>query len=381
MIIDNKILNYIKVKCKDEFDPFYLYDSQKIRSHCQLFRNIPYQNKAIHFASMANVNPHFLQIVKEEKVNVFVNSILHLEAAYEAGFRADEIIFTASALSKKIMKHVERYEVQLNIDSPRQLEQWLSLFPDKAIGIRCNIGDKVIPHANHAGCFIGRESRLGFTREEIDRITDKSKIKGLHLYAGTDIFDIGYLIGCYKELLDIAEDFHALEYLNFGGGFGVSEYGENHFNISEFGSLVTELMEEVSRKKGKSLRLILEPGRIIGCTAGYFVCHVTDVKRREDKNLVGVNASAVQFSRSLLYPGITAHPVMIIRDGKQLLSTEIISTTIYGCSTYSRDIFSDKNELPELKIGDIVIFGNAGSYLASSHLEFLGFNKPGEIFI
>ncbi len=381
MILDNKILNYLRGKSKGEFDPFYIYDIQKIRNHCQIFQNITYENKAIHFASMANVNSQFLRIIKDEKVNVFVNSILHLEEVFRAGFREEEIIFTSSALSKQTMLHAGRYGVQVNLDSPGQLDQWFKLFPNKAVGIRCNIGDKVKPYSNHAGSFIGNESRLGFTREEIAQIANKNQIKGLHLYAGTDIFDIDYFIACYEELIDIADDFHALEYLNFGGGFGVSDNGQTQFDISEFNTRVTELMEVTSQRKGKSLKLILEPGRIIGCEAGYFVCQVTDIKRRIGKNLAGVNASTVQFSRSLLYPDIANPPVMIIRDGNPLISSELIPTVIYGCSTYSRDIFSNKVDLPELKIGDIIVFGNAGSYLASSHLQFLGFAKPEEIFV
>jgi diaminopimelate decarboxylase len=381
MIVATKILDYINSKCEGEFDAFYIYDTQKIRAHCKSFQNITYKNKAIHFASMANVNHQFLQIVKEEKLNVFVNSILHLQSVYKAGFRGNKIIFTSSALNKKTMKQAENYGVQLNLDSPNQLTQWFELFPNKPVGIRCNIGEKVPPFSSHAGSFIGKESRLGFTLQEIDEIGDKSKIKGLHLYAGTDIFDIDYFIACYKELIAVAENFDNLEYINFGGGFGVSENGNEQFDMAQYNTRVTELMNQVSLKKNKSLKLILEPGRIIGGEAGYFVCHVSDIKNRDKKQLIGVNASTVQFSRPLLYAEIANHPVMIIRDGVQLHLAEKKPTLVYGCSTYSRDIFANKTELPELKIGDVVVFGNAGSYCASSHMQFLGFQKPKEYFV
>lgn len=381
MNINNTVLKYINNKKEHEFDPYYIYDIQTIKNHCQKFRDISYKNKSIHFASMANINPRFLQIVKNEKINIFVNSILHLNAAMEVGFSGQDIIFTASALSEKKMKYAEHFDVQLNLDSPGQLNQWIKLFPKKPIGIRCNIGDKVKPYSTHAGFFIGKESRLGFTRDEIRQITDKSKIKGLHLYVGTDIFNIDYFINCYKELIDIANDFSELGYLNFGGGFGVSENGDKQFDISEFNSRVTELMNQVSAQKNKSIKLILEPGRIIGGEAGYFVCYVTDVKTREDKQLVGLNASTVQFSRPLIYPEIANHPVSIIRDEVEVTSNQKNKTIIYGCSTYSRDIFSNNLELPTVKTGDTIVFGNAGSYSASSHMHFLGFPKPEEYFV
>jgi len=381
MNITDSLLNFINTRHVAEFDPYYCYDIQTIRNQCRTFQSISYHNKSIHFASMANVNPRFLELVKEEKVKVFVNSILHLQTALEAGFRGQEIIFTSSALSKKIMRDIGRYDVQVNVDSPNQLKQWLELFPGKPIGIRCNIGDKVKPFSSHAGFFIGKESRLGFTHDEIDQIADKSNIKGLHLYVGTDIFDINYFINCYKELIDIARGFSDLEYLNFGGGFGVRENGDAQFDFAEYDAKVTALMNEVSIEMGKSIRLILEPGRIIGGIAGYFVCNVTDIKPRSDKQLIGVNASTVQFSRPLLYPEIARHPIAIIRDGVQLHSNDTMASTIYGCSTYSRDIFAMNIELPEIKTGDTLVFGNAGSYSASSHMQFLGFPKPEEFFI
>lgn len=381
MILKNKILDFINNKAEKEFDPYYVYDSEVIRTNCRTFQNIGYSNKSIHFASMANINPQFLRIVKEEKVNVFVNSIMHMQAAQNVGYSKQEIIFTSSALTERTMRFAHSCGVQLNVDSPNQLELWMKLFPDEQIGIRCNIGDAVKPYSNHAGYFIGNESRLGFTREEIKQITNKSIIKGLHLYIGTDIFDVDYFINCYKELIDIAIYFTMLEYLNFGGGFGVSEDGEKQFDFSNYNTRVTQLLSEVSHRNGSKLRLILEPGRIIGGNAGFFVCNVTDVKKRENNRLAGVNASIVQFSRPLLYPDIANHPVIIIRDGIQLIAGPLFSTTIYGCSTYSRDLFSKMAQLPEMKIGDTVVLGNAGSYSASSYTQFLGFPKPEEYFI
>jgi len=381
MIVSNGILNFINDNTDGEFEPFYVYDSQMIRNHCRQFRDIPYAHKAIHFASMANVNQRFLQIVKDENLRVFVNSMSHLKAVADAGFSGEEIIFTSSALSKKLMKQAIDFGVQVNVDSPNQLKQWLELFPDTPVGIRCNIGDKVAAYSNHAGSFIGRESRLGFTLQEMKDIVDKSKIKGLHLYAGTDIFDIDYFRACYSELIAVADMFDDLEYLNFGGGFGVAENGSRAFDFEQYSLMVTELMTKFSENKKRNMRLIVEPGRIVGGEAGYFVCYVTDIKNRDDKQLVGLNASTVQFPRPLLYSDTAVHPVAVIRNGRLLVSDELKRTDIYGCSTYSRDIFAKNRSLPVLQIGDVVVLGNAGSYSASSYLHFLGFEKPKEFFV
>jgi diaminopimelate decarboxylase len=375
------VLDFINQQCADEFEPFYIYDSEVIRKNCRVLLDIPWENKRIHFASMANVHPEFLRIVREEGVKIFVNSLGHMELARAAGFRADDIIFTASALTKKTMQLLEMEGVQCNVDSPAQLACRQELFPGKPVGIRCNIGDKVVPYSTYAGYFIGKQSRLGFTLEEIDAIENKELINGLHLYVGTDIFDLDYFFSCYRVLADLSLKFPRLEYLNLGGGFGVSENGETTFNWSEYYSGIKLLMEEISLKKGKSIRLILEPGRIIGGEAGYFVACVSDVKFRPGFRLVGLNASTVQFSRPLLYPENANHPVTVIRNREIVSDAGITPTTIYGCSTYSRDLFTRNKLLPEIKTGDVIVFGVAGSYSASSFSTFLGFPKPEEHFI
>ena len=381
MIVEDRVLGHVAKAQTEDVDPFYIYDIQAIRKKCDDFSSIPYRNKSIHFATMANINPEFLAVVKSSNLNVFVNSLKHLERVKEAGFKGSEIVFTSSAMSEKVMKSVCAENVQINLDSVRQLELWQKLFPKKAVGIRCNIGGMVKPYSTRAGFFLGKESRLGLTVDEIKGIVNKHIIKGLHLYIGTDIFDIDYFIECYRALIELSLDFPELEYLNFGGGFGISEHGDELFNIKIYGEKVSAMMDEVSLKRGKSIQMILEPGRIIGGEAGYFVCQVTDIKERENRVFVGVNASTAQFTRPLIYPASANHPVVIIRNGALLEAENQVNTTIYGCSTYSRDIFCKDKQLPQLSIGDLMIFANSGSYCASSYCEFLGFDKPKEVFI
>jgi diaminopimelate decarboxylase len=379
MTINQSVIAFIKDKILFDNQPFYVYDEELIRQHCRVFNQITYLNKSIHFASMANTNTHFLNIVKDEGTGVFVNSIGHLKLMQEIGFKS--IIFTASGLDENVLRIVKESGAQLNLDSPGQIALWHKLFPKIPVGIRCNIVDDIVPKKTHAGFFIGKKSRLGFTRNELLEIKDKSLIHGLHLYVGTDIMDIEYFIACYRKLCENISLFPNLEYLNFGGGFGVEENGDSSFDMISYGNRVTQLMEEVSDKAGRPIKLILEPGRIIGGNAGYFVCHVTDIKIRNGQRFVGVNASSTQFPRPLFYPDTAMHPLQILHNNELSNSGELIPTMIYGCSTYSRDFLRKNINLGDIEIGDSIIFGNAGSYSASSYTQFLGFTRPEEYFV
>jgi diaminopimelate decarboxylase len=189
MRISNKIHTYISQHFQNDSAPVYIYDTQKIREYCKRFVSIPYDPKSIHFATMANSNPDFLRIIHEEGLGVFVNSPEHLKLVRDIGFQENDIIFTASALCRDSMKLASDAGVIIYLDSPSQLQQWQEIYPDKPVGIRCNLGRMVTPMKTHASYFIGEESRLGFTPEEICKQKDNQNIMRLHLYVGTDILN------------------------------------------------------------------------------------------------------------------------------------------------------------------------------------------------
>jgi diaminopimelate decarboxylase len=369
--------------------PFYLYETDKIVEQCRCFTQIPYPYKSIHFATMANVNPEFLKIIRMHGMKVFVNSLQHLKIVLDTGFKPEDIIYTASALDKSTMQHLYNQGIYVNLDSLHQLELWHKMAPTAPYGIRCNIGDRVQPRKTPGGYFIGQESRLGLVREEIIRLKGCPEITGLHLYVGTDILDVAYFLDCYKVLLELVPLFPHLTCLDFGGGFGISDHNPAEtFDFTSYGQQVSGLMQKASHTYQKQFRLILEPGRIIGGTAGYFVCRVTDIKQRNGEQLIGVNASSVQFPRPLFYPDTAVHPVELwnLKEEHNLrinqpINNQLVPSAIYGCSTYSRDYLAKNLLLPEARPGDLVVFGNAGSYCASSYTEFLGFPRPAEFFV
>lgn len=380
MRISKKVLSYVSQHFKNDSAPVYVYDTDKIREYCKRFVSIPYSPKSIHFATMANSNPDFLRIMREEGLGVFVNSPEHLKLACELGFKEKEIIFTASALCRDTMKLACDAGVNVYLDSPSQLKQWQALFPDKPVGIRCNLGRMVTPIKTLASYFIGEESRLGFSPEEINNQKGNKNIIGLHLYVGTDILNYDYFFACYQSLLSFGKLFPNLSHIDLGGGFGINHNGSFPFDIEQYGKKLNTMMKEVTATSGRKLCLMLEPGRIIGAEAGYFACLVTDVKIRKDKQLIGINASTTQFPRPLFYPEKAIHPVAIIRDGS-LANGATVMSNVYGCSTYSRDYFIKNASVPKTEISDWVIFGNAGSYCAAAYTRFLGFLPAEEKFI
>jgi diaminopimelate decarboxylase len=361
-------------------DPFYLYDTSLICSVCRKLAALPYPLTSVHFACMANAHPTFLRVVREEGLNLFVNSPMHLNQALASGFSGTQIVYAGSAMDEPTMRTAHDAGAVVNLDSLGQVALWLHLFPDAPFGIRCNIGELVEAKKTRGGYFIGKESRLGLTPDEILSLSGNRLVAGLHLYVGTDICSLDYFHHCYMVLAEFARAFPGLTYLDVGGGFGLKDEQGREFDFVGYGTMADSFMRHVCIMVGKPVRMIIEPGRIIGARAGWFVCRVTDVKQRGGWQLIGVNASSVQFPRPLFYPDSAKHPVTLLHADPSLNGNPELLSSVCGCSTYSRDFLARDVQIPRARVGDIIVLGDAGSYCASAYTHFLGFPQPKEIF-
>lgn len=233
-------------------DPFYLYDAAPIRAMCRRFAGLPYPLTSVHFACMANAHPSFLGIVREEGLNIFVNSVQHLRLAISCGFSREQIVYAATAMDEVTFWEVHEAGVLVILDSLQQVSRWKRLFPDSPFGIRCNIGDFVEAKNTRGGYFIGKESRIGMTLEEMLSLSGDRSINGLHVYVGTDICSPEYFAECYEALAGFAQVFSGLDYLDFGGGFGLTDEHGEEFDIERFGAVTASLMTRVSGEVGEA---------------------------------------------------------------------------------------------------------------------------------
>lgn len=369
--MDPAFLDMAAGLAQHEPTPFYIYDTARLRSTCRVLQALPTRAR-VYFATMANAHPRFLRVIQEEGLGVFVNTMGHLGRALEVGFSPSEIVYTASGMSEAMMREVQATGAEVNLDSIGQVARWRALFPGQPFGIRCNIGDRIVARETRAGFFVGPQSRLGLNGEELESVFGSTDIHGLHLYAGTDILDLDYFEAAYRALLELVPHFPGITYLDLGGGFGVPGPGQQPFDFEGYGTLVAAVMRDACELAGRPLDLVLEPGRIVGAEAGMFVCRVTDVKQRGDRQLVGVDASSAQFPRPLLYPDSALHPHALLPADEREAGAAMPSQ-VYGCSTYSRDFLVWDGTLRPAQPGDLVVIGQAGAYCASLRTEFLGF--------
>jgi diaminopimelate decarboxylase len=353
---------------------FYVYEEDRIRHNIARFKSIPYRELNVHFASMANDNPVLLSMLKSEGFGLFVNSRKHLDLALELGFSPQQIVFASTGISRPTMKLLGKLGIRVNIDSRGQLETFGSCHPGASCGIRLNIDEK-----SKNNVFIGAESRIGMLESELREafaIAKKYNLKltGTHVSLGTDVTLLEDLLEGIDKTLALSDDFEDLEFVDLGGGFPIEEA---RFDFERYRQAVSERMEAYSRKRGRRIRLILEPGRAIFGNTAFFCAQVTDVKERPDRYLVCLNASATLIPRAMFYEDY--NPADVLRGSATGEFDKPVD--LVGATTYSRDFIGRKVPLARVHPGDWLKLHLAGSYCYAMITRFLGQAMPPEYLI
>jgi diaminopimelate decarboxylase len=357
--------------------PCYLYDEELIRRNARRFTELAYPEKKVHCASMANNNPHLLRELRDLGMGVFVNSTKHLKLAMDCGFGTDEIIYTSTGVRKADLELIVELGVMVNIDSLGQLELYGSVNPGGTCGIRLNIDENSLGNV-----FIGSESRIGLMENELElalKIADKYRltIAGTHVYLGTNIVSLDTMMQGVERTLELSNTFPDLTYVDLGGGFPVSEYDIEEFDYAKYDEKISAQFARYSEQRGRTIKLILEPGRALFGDTAVFCTSVLDVKERPDRDLICVDSSATLMPRSLFYGEY--HQVAAL--GKEGEANSGKPADVVGSTTYSRDFLAKQAALPPLRTGDVLVFQNAGSYCYSMITRFLGQDEPCEVLV
>jgi len=156
-----------------------------------------------------------------------------------------------------------------------------------------------------------------------------------------------------EELEDSIEDFSLIDLVNIGGGIP-AEY--KNFRTEVKNHIFDKIKELRTFLNEKNIKMIVEPGRAIAAPSVKLECEVINVY---DNNVI-VSASVYNSAMDTF----VAHIRLLVENEKE----EGHHYTIKGFTPDSLDIFRYKVYFnKELKVGDKIVFLNAGAYNYSSN--------------
>ena len=363
--------------------PLYVYNEAIFRRRCREMINLTtYPHLKVNYAIKANTNLTLLRIAKEEGLCADISSPGEGVAALAAGFAPEDLFFIANNISADEMAFAIEKGIALSVDSISQLETYGKLNPGGQIALRFNGG---VGGGHHENVITGGDkTKFGIRAAyipEAKALLEKYNLRliGINHHFGSQNPEELYLNGV-EELLSIARHFKDLEFIDFGGGFGIpyhKQAGEAPMNLTFLGQALTKAMESFTAEYGKPLTFMIEPGRYICAESGVLLGTVHAVKQNGKTKFAGTDLGFSVLARTTLYDA--HHDIEVYSSNDANMYKEPIS--IVGNQCESGDYIAKSRLLPPIKEGDILGILDAGAYGYSMSSQYNHRPRPAEVLI
>jgi diaminopimelate decarboxylase len=355
--------------------PVWAYDAQIISQRIAQLR----QFDVIRFAQKACSNIHILRLMREQGVKVDSVSLGEIERALLAGFKpgrdASEIVFTADVLDQPTLDRVIELDIPVNAGSIDMLGQIGRQKAGHPVWLRVNPG---FGHGHSQKTNTGGENSkhgiwyadLSAALAEIARYD--LKLIGIHMHIGSGV-DYAHLEQvCDAMARQVIEMGHDIEAISAGGGLSIPyRFGEEAIDTAHYYGLWNRAREQIAAHFGHDVHLEIEPGRFLVAEAGVLVAQVRASKNMGSRHFVLCDAGFNDLMRPAMY-GSYHHISLLPADGRDLSGQPLIDSVIAGPLCESGDVFTQEAgggietfPLPEVHIGDYLVFHDTGAYGAS----------------
>jgi len=348
-----------------EGTPLYVYSAAVIRERYRAidaaFDGYPH---TLHYALKANSTLAIARLLRELGSAVDANSVWEIAVAQRAGFDPSQIVFTGVGKSPEELERAVALGVKaINVESAGELARLeaiairLGRVARVAVRINPDIDAKSHPHIS-TGLKINKFGvPLDDARTLVETLAHRPALRlvAIHVHVGSQITSIDPLRRAAAVAADVSLELQrrgfALEYVDLGGGLGVSYDGTEVPSAADY---VCALVTEVRRT---SLPIVLEPGRAVAAPAGALVARVIDVKARTaSSDFVIIDAGMTELIRPALYNAFhRIEPVSGPAAGDRHYE-------IVGPVCESSDVVGRDRLLPTLAAGDLVAIRDAGAY-------------------
>jgi diaminopimelate decarboxylase len=162
-----------------------------------------------------------------------------------------------------------------------------------------------------------------------------------------------------------------LRAISTGGGLPVPyREGEAELDVEAHFRLWNEARQRIEALLGHPVTLEIEPGRYLVAAAGVLMSEVRAIKDVGHNHFTLIDAGFNDLMRPMLYGGY--HEISLIPRTGSLPTRRVRPSVVAGPLCESGDVFTQDGsgnvlprEFPEAKVGDLLVFSDAGAYGAS----------------
>jgi diaminopimelate decarboxylase/aspartate kinase len=272
------------------------------------------------------------------------------------GLEPDRILFTPNFAPREEYAWALERGLQVTLDNLFPLQAWPEIFQGRKLFVRIDPGQGR-GHHEHVKT-AGVHSKFGVPRFEVAELKRLmadagAEVVGIHAHSGSGILDPNNWRTVAGELVQIAEQFPAVETIDLGGGLGVPDKpGDIPIDLATVDATLAEIKEAYPQ-----YRLWLEPGRYIVARAGVLLTRVTQTKGKGEMRYIGVGTGMNSLVRPALYGAY--HEIVNLTRADQAPSETV---TIVGPICETGDRLGSDRLMPPTEEGDVILIANAGAY-------------------
>lgn len=363
--------------------PFYLYSYHTLVRHFtvfdEAFKGIPH---LVCYSAKSNSNLALLRLFVNLGGGVDIVSGGELYRAIRAGADPGKIVFSGVGKREDEIEYALKVGILMfNVESSQELQvinEVAGRIGKKApISIRVNpdIDAKTHPYIstglkqNKFGIDILRAPMAFRLATQLPKV----QVVGIDCHLGSQIIEAEPFMEGLRKLKRLVEDLRKegmeIQYLDLGGGLGITYEDEEPPHPVEYASTI---LEDI---KGFGCTLILEPGRVIVGNAGVLVSRVLYTKANEEKRFVIVDAGMNDLVRPSYYGSY--HQILPV---KQETREEIIADVV-GPICESSDFLAKGRKLPDLRSGELIAVMSAGAYGFSMSTNYNSRPRVAEVLV
>ncbi|MNJ51617.1 L-glutamyl-[BtrI acyl-carrier protein] decarboxylase [compost metagenome] len=240
----------------------------------------------------------------------------------------------------------------------------------------------------------GRATQFGIEEQLLPNVMEQIQtlehvqVEGFHFHSISNHLDAVAHLNLIEYYFSLAGQWAKeyglqLGYLNAGGGIGVNYSDlEAQFEWHVFREGLASLLRNMSVQ---APTLVLECGRYVTASSGYYAAEVLDIKRNHGTNYVVVRGGTHHFRLPASWHHSHPFEVITLDDWHyeyERPTLEQSSIHIVGQLCTPKDVLAQQIHIDKVCVGDIVLFQYTGAYgWAISHHDFLSHPHPLHLFL
>lgn len=362
--------------------PCYVYSRAALTdAYRQFAEALKGREHLICFAVKSNPNLAILNLFAKLGAGFDIVSGGELARVLAAGGDANKVVFSGVGKSAAEMRQALAADIMcFNVESEAELNRLNEVAG--SMGKIAPVSFRVNPDVDaktHPYISTGlKQSKFGVAYTDALALYRKAskmphlRITGMDCHIGSQLTDASPFIAAAEKVLllvdALAQEGIKLEHLDLGGGLGICYKDETPPSIAEYSTAL------LSALRGRTEKLIVEPGRVLVGNAGVLLTKVEYLKPGEEKHFAIVDAAMNDLMRPALYDAY--HEIQpVTRRALPARQYEVV-----GPVCESGDFLGHARNL-SIEQGDLLALMSAGAYGMSMSSNYNTRPRAAEIMV